>query len=1021
MPYLPINHNTPASFPLFSRAFDDDLASVAAQAPEKIKKGSGAYIDSKKDIGLFDLVFSTIEHYADKVPVIKRYKEVILSRVDRKFKLEMEMFNATGEDALKVMEDLYKQDRKQYDRLAKYLVARDRNKDGFRMERNDGVWAVYPPGKEDPLFEGLSEEEAVAKMVNAEAEHLRGKGFSEQAVDALITFRAVMNKGFDKLVEQLRALEAEAAENNQDAPTIEVPASEKRWAIYKDNPELAVEIFRSKKEAQLLMSELEKDGVKRMQYRLNKFYQAGQSVQLIERTAEQMANDPKTEVITLSEAIAEMGDLRGTYFPRQREPGELILTATKEGKNPILKKFDLGAAAMEGDTVNIATVKKLFNVFTPLGREIRRLEREGYSWTVKKDESVAEDLFDVVKLVSSVEGVLQSAAQKAGAGDNQIVNEINRILVNSVADIFKGRGYLSARIRRNGREGQAVYTGYEEDPTKAMTKYVKSLSGGMAKRDVAREATLVLLGKDISWGAYQEENTDAEYDDYLKLVEGRKLDPGKQKTGYHAVMTHYRENMRNEERIDRIIGTMKGLAVLKFLGFRVSSAAVNLTNMAMAVPAVMNGIGKIPYHKTWGHIGGAALSYGKYLNGGGSKEDRAIFELINANGWDEAQFNMDAARVLQSRLGGGWNWFMAKSMAMFGATEKVNRATTIFAAYKALVAEGMNKEEAVKLAKEISDKAHGVYGKATLPHMAMGKGPGQMALRLAYTFQKFSHNYMLTAKRLGWDEKEYGAAAHMILAPAVLAGAGASVATPILAAIVKAFGGGDDPEEEMYRWAEESFGGGEWLRHGAVGLGGRGVNLKGSLQINFAVPTTLAEFLGAPISVLTDEWRGLQDIKKGNVQKGLERMAPSGLAAPSRAIREYREGVTTHGNAPIFFGDDPIKGTGTDAVVRFFSFNPSRLSSMRETQWSDTKVEREYAERKSGIYDNIRSFYMTDPAKRNLADWVDILAEINEYNERVIGAGRPALSRISSKSVIQMLRRSFRPSKRERLRPAGGQ
>jgi hypothetical protein len=296
-----------------------------------------------------------------------------------------------------------------------------------------------------------------------------------------------------------------------------------------------------------------------------------------------------------------------------------------------------------------------------------------------------------------------------------------------------------------------------------------------------------------------------------------------------------------------------------------------------------------------------------------------------------------------------------------------------------------------------------------------------MVLRLAYTFQKFSHNYMLTAKRLGWDEKEYGAAAHMILAPAVLAGAGASVATPILAAIVKAFGGGDDPEEEMYRWAEESFGGGEWLRHGAVGLGGRGVNLKGSLQINFAVPTTLAEFLGAPISVLTDEWRGLQDIKKGNVQKGLERMAPSGLAAPSRAIREYREGVTTHGNAPIFFGDDPIKGTGTDAVVRFFSFNPSRLSSMRETQWSDTKVEREYAERKSGIYDNIRSFYMTDPAKRNLADWVDILAEINEYNERVIGAGRPALSRISSKSVIQMLRRSFRPSKRERLRPAGGQ
>ncbi len=1009
--------NTPT---FYRQAFAEDLASVAAGVHEKVKAG-GTFIEGKKDINLFDLVLSSIEHYADKVPVIKRYNDIILSRVDRKFKLETEMLQATGEDALRILEGLSKKNRKQYDNLAGYLVEKDRNQDGFRMERNDGTWSVFHPENKEALFDGLSEEEAVAEMVKAEGEYVRSKGFSNEAVDALITFRAVMNKGFDKLVEQLRAMEKEAAENNQEVPSIEVAAAEKRWAIYKDNPELAVEIFRSKKEAQLFMSELEKDDLKRMQYRLNKFYQAGNSVKLIERTAEQMASDPKTEFITLSEAIAEMGDLRGCYFPRQRESGELILTAVKDGENPILKKFDLGIAAMEGDTPNMANVKKAFNAFTPLGAEIRKLEKQGFSITVKKDESVAEDLFDVVKLVSSVEGVLQKAAQKAGAGENQIVNEVNRILVNSVADIFKGRGYLSARIRRNAKEGSEVYTGYEEDPLKAMTKYVKSLAGGMAKRDVAKEATLVLLGKDISWGMYKKENKDAEYEEYLKLVEKRKLDPGKQKMGYHAVMTHYRENMRNEERVDRIIGTVKGLAVLKFLGFRVSSAAVNLTNLAMAVPATMKGIGKIPYQKTWGYIGGAAISYGKFLNGGGSKEDRAVFELIKANGWDEAQFNMDAAKVLESRLGGGWNWLMNKAMLMFGATEKVNRATTIFAAYKSLVEErGMDTKDALTLAKEISDKAHGVYGKVTLPHMAMGKGPGQMALRLAYVFQKFSHNYLLTMKRLGWDEGEWGSFAHMLLAPAVLAGAGASALTPIIAGISKALGGGDDPEEELYTWANDAFGGGEWMRHGILGLGGRGVNLKGSLQINYAIPTTMAEFLGAPASVLTDEWRGLQEISKGNVQKGLEKMAPSGVAAPFRAIREYREGVTTHGNAPIFFGDEPIKGTGLDAVIRFFAFNPSRLSSMREQQWSDTKVEAKYAGIKRGIYGDIRKFYMQEPERRDVGDWGEILAEIYEYNERVVASGRPGLSRITGRSIGQMLRRGFRASKRERLRVVNG-
>ena len=149
---------------------------------------------------------------------------------------------------------------------------------------------------------------------------------------------------------------------------------------------------------------------------------------------------------------------------------------------------------------------------------------------------------------------------------------------------------------------------------------------------------------------------------------------------------------------------------------------------------------------------------------------------------------------------------------MFGAVEKANRAMTIFAAYKAMQEKNPGASESViwEKAKEVSDYAHGVYGKETRPAWTRGK---MNPLVLPYTFAKFTHNYMLNMLELGWTQKEYKAAAYLLLSPAVLAGAGATVATPILMALAKAFGaGGDDPEEEFYAWADKNFGSGmAWL------------------------------------------------------------------------------------------------------------------------------------------------------------------------------------------------------------------
>ena len=155
-------------------------------------------------------------------------------------------------------------------------------------------------------------------------------------------------------------------------------------------------------------------------------------------------------------------------------------------------------------------------------------------------------------------------------------------------------------------------------------------------------------------------------------------------------------------------------------------------------------------------------------------------------------------------------------------------------------------------AKHASDRAHGIYDKATAP--AWTRGPYN-PLKMLYVFQRFQHNYALNmGEMIGKDQ--WKQAAYMLISPAFLAGAGASVATPIIMAAARALGiGGDDPEEEFYDWAEKIFGTDRIARHGLSGA--LGVNLKGSIQMNNPFPTRFDEVLGAPGAIFFDTAKGI--------------------------------------------------------------------------------------------------------------------------------------------------------------------
>ena len=157
---------------------------------------------------------------------------------------------------------------------------------------------------------------------------------------------------------------------------------------------------------------------------------------------------------------------------------------------------------------------------------------------------------------------------------------------------------------------------------------------------------------------------------------------------------------------------------------------------------------------------------------------------------------------------------------------------------------------------------------------------------------------------------------------------------------------------------------------------------------------------------------GIPAIAKGNLKKGFEKILPTGFGNLMRAYRESTEGLTTRSNRPIFYGMKPVKMDHTETFLRALSFYPARIAKIREQQWKEYRTEKKYSEKRADIYARIRKYYLSP--NRTVETWVDILAEIEVYNERA--AKYRAMPRITQKSIMSNLKRSFKPSRKERLR-----
>ena len=674
--------------------------------------------------------------------------------------------------------------------------------------------------------------------------------------------------------------------------------------------------------------------------------------------------DGKIVKISLKTAMQKMGGRQGYYFPRIRESGEWRVEGKKSGVPSELKFFPTKLQAKQ---------------------YMQSLERKGYAIEFTHKGLFSEDLYQTLAPLLAQEQMINSVMENM-AKNEDFDSAFAEVFITQYANELKGHGSRSRMIGRSDATGIDVKRGYETDIIKAIAAATEAAAGGFAKQQIAINGLKTITGRDLSWPEFQENNPAKDYSDYLNVVRKRGMDAARQQKAYKEATSALEDILKNREFADNIIATAKGMAVVWYLGFRVSSAAVNVTNMAMAVPAVMNGELKVPFKVAFRHIINAGKDYGKYrLKKQISADKAAVFSEIEKKGYDAPQFNREALEAIQNKYAKAWNWLIEKSMWMFGVTERINRATTIFANYTALCEKTGKKlvdkngnvhDDILTKAKDTSDLAHGVYGKEARPYHMRGEHIGARILQMTYVFQTFVHNYLQEMLRLGLVKKQYGAAAYMALSGGLFGGIGATIPMFILKIIFSMFGG-DDPEEDII----QALGGSDLVRYGLPGLAG--ISLKGSLAINFDMPETTFDLLGAPGSVVADVYEGTKNLTQGFYQEGFEKIAPTAIGNLSRGLRESTEGVTTRNGKPVFWGSERLKGDTADMILRWLSFSPSGITEKREIQWHDYKIKSKYRERKALLYKRLRQFYMDSPNQRDPAVLAEIIADMNDFNEEI--------------------------------------
>jgi len=1007
----------------------------------------GKIKEEKPDFIRLANIFMSPEFEFEKVPAAQRVLEASINSKDMRYNLQKTMLTMGKKaDLLKPVNELAKNNGKEFNALQTFIKKNKGiinlqmlKKQGFSFEARE-AWHSWdravnmtPFREGDDLLtafrqlrkENKAEYKRLEKSITAaDVNHkpltvkaLKAARFSDLAVTAWLGRREQLNRGLDMLMENARQALIEYERAGEPAPKVVVESKDgekikinmkealaqmgdaRDYYNPRNRPQGRHKVFIGNKKgnAVLFFSDMPKKAIKAMaalKYPSSKGY----APVVIENTK------------SLSESVFES--------QTKTMDAQSLVNKALEKINSNLKKQQ----TLEdfGVTTAWETTKKGDRVLT-VKAPYSELNTKIFTKPSLKGE-FHDGVWHFPRLKTNAEGqvlkALQAASKQADVAALLFAEEI----AENLGAVFKERGFLKYKLRRSLATGAKVVMGFETDPILNATQYVMGIAGGTAKKIKASEMLNAFTGGDVSWTEYQKENPEAEYKDYIKFKKDRGIDPSSQKVAYAAVKKYMIENLRNDEFVDRVFGVFRGLAVFKYLAFRIPSALVNTTVMLTSLPATISTETGASINRALTSTIRAIKDYSIYLWRDKTNLSTAtirMFDTIYDNGWHQAQLNQEAIMELQGKVGRGYSKALEWGMYLFGLTEQLNRVASIAGA--AIANQDMSKE-GLRKAKKISDLANGIYGKETLPVIAQtGELTGQL-FRMFYTFAKFPHTYLQNMARMGkaapTKKTAFKNITYMMLSPAILGGATAVPGWSLLMLLLEKLFGADDPEEEVYKTAFEYLGETteNIARYGLPGAPEHGITIKHSLSIDLTdLPDTIPELLGAPASVVTDITKGIKELSEGHLLKAGEYAFPSFAGRGLKAVREATEGIRTKTGSYIFVDGKQIRPDNIDTFWTAAGFSSTRIAKLRDKRWHQIKISRKYSNMRAAVTEEYKDFKLASKrlGKLDVKRYKKVMNAMREYNKRVrqykLTATVPMLTK---RKLDQSWNRAVKPNKR---------
>jgi hypothetical protein len=632
------------------------------------------------------------------------------------------------------------------------------------------------------------------------------------------------------------------------------------------------------------------------------------------------------------------------------------------------------------------------------------LQRKGYQIEpLHERERLPEDVQETLRVINTAKAI-EMAGKGTSTNDPGLLAKFTEELLQSVADLVRVRGFRASMIKRRK---DAVVHGYITDPNERFVRYINNISAGIAKAEAAEAMFKTLAGHFEGTGTEK------------KHVGG--IDPAKEPRAYNTATKYIDEQLRNSDAMDRAIGLMKSFATFKYLGFSLRAPVVNILSLTSTAPMsiqqyIMGGKGSFVMINK--EIAKASVDYAKVMQDKKllNVDEQLLIDEIKTKGYDTPQYTRDALGTIQRSYGKAWTQTMYWAMYIFGKSEQWIRGATMLAAYRIArtTDKSLTHEVASEMAHNASNKAHGIYGKATQLAVGQGTGPGARLAQVLYTYAKFPHNYLQMLYDTGVRKGNIKGFLYGLLSPVVLGGAAVTpmkdVLFKVIGTMLSALGVGDDPEKWWWDTFRKQFGSTaeRVARHGVMGAAN--LDVSGSMAIGVGLPRDFYELFGIAGGLYKDVEDALHFLSIGQPGRAVEKVIPTSMANTIRAIRELNGVTTSKGQRVWDENGEPYIPSGTETFLRAVpGFRTAKQATMSERTWETKREIKRFAGKRDKILEMWRDWLVTKGDSKQLKTIMD---KISDYNESVIGSQKvgeiPLIKETTLKSQAKAL---TRPSK----------